>query len=152
MRTLFTVAALAAISEAQYRPAQMTYDSLFRNKPSAPTYQPPSAPARPTNHYSPPAPRPSNFHPHLHPSYPYPKPVPQPKPVHKHDNSIIHENPWDQCKRDIATTQNEVEHVANTCELDSINSIMASLMSYNMLVEDAETAGTDIGTDLNTII
>ena len=72
--------------------------------------------------------------------------------THKHDNSIIHENPWDQCKRDIATTQNEVEHVANTCELDSINSIMASLMSYNMLVEDAETAGTDIGTDLNTII
>jgi len=51
------------------------------------------------------------------------------KPLHEHDSSMLHENPWDQCKRDIATSQMNFETVSEDCNesVDGLSGLQAQL-------------------------
>ena len=154
MRSLYTVAALLAVASAQ-----SSYDSLFRTPPRNSNYysKPSQYSARPTTPRSTASsynPTHSHTHPHLSPSYPYPAPVPKvpEKPLHEHDSSMLHENPWDQCKRDIASSQMTFADVSEDCNeaVDGLPALSAQLDSLTATLagEDTEAISTDVAANL----
>ena len=92
--------------------------------------------------------------PHTHPSNPYDKPVPQPVVEPSASGStptptvsgIIRENPWVQCKHEIAHLQKDLHKVSDKCPSDAdLMSFTASAAAYG-----AQVAASDIQNDLNT--
>ena len=104
MRSLYTVAALAAATKAQtntYRPSATSYNPYS----SSSQY---SAPSQYSASY------PSNYG-YSKPAVTYVAPVPK-KPDHEHDNTMQHENPWDACQRDIAEADMDLMLIGEKCE------------------------------------
>lgn len=115
MRTLFTIAVLAAAGVANYEHSMAP--------PAPPTYD--RTPWFP-RHYTPHRPTPQR---------------PPPPPVEKNPHYVIDEKPWEQCQEDIAETSKELEKISCKCKdgFPGNTGLMVSYMQLMTLVEDTTT-------------
>ena len=67
----------------------------------------------------------------MRPSNPYLAPVEEEFPD-KHGPEIMHENLWDECKRDIASTQKDLHKVSKQCPSS------AAVSGFDTLLSDYE--------------